>query len=62
MLMVIACAVLLTVFWYRMLTDCAKRDFPLGSSERAYWIKVMLFAGVFGSIVYYFAVYKKTET
>ncbi len=43
------------VFWVMMIVDAAKRKFP-GSSAKVGWILVLVFLGILGAIIYYFAV------
>lgn len=51
----IAAAIFLFVFWIRMIIDCAKRNFR-GENEKVVWILVIALLGVLGAAVYYFAV------
>ncbi|MEM3154539.1 MAG: PLDc N-terminal domain-containing protein [Candidatus Woesearchaeota archaeon] len=46
------------VFWILMIIDCAKRR-GLTGGERIAWILVLVFLGVIGAAVYYFAVKRK---
>ena len=54
-LLLIAVAVFLFVFWIKMIIDCAKRDFK-AENEKVVWILVIVLLGFLGAIVYYFAV------
>lgn len=51
----ITAAILLFVFWIRMIIDCAKRNFR-GENEKVVWILVIALLGILGAAVYYFAV------
>ena len=54
-LIAITVAILLFIFWIKMIIDCAKRDFK-GDSEKVVWILVIVLLGFLGAIIYYFAV------
>lgn len=54
-LLAIAAAIFLFVFWIRMIIDCVKRNFR-GENEKVVWILVIALLGVLGAAVYYFAV------
>ena len=54
-LLLIAVAVFLFVFWIKMIIDCAKRDFK-AENEKVVWILVIVLLGFLGATVYYFAV------
>ena len=44
------------VFWIWTIIDIAKRKFK-DDSDRVVWILVVVFLGILGSIIYYFAYY-----
>jgi cytochrome c oxidase assembly factor CtaG len=46
------------IFWILMIIDCAKRK-RLTDGERIAWILVIVFLGVIGAAIYYFAVKRK---
>lgn len=54
-LLAIALAVFLFVFWIKMIIDCAKRNFK-GDSEKVVWILVIVLLGFLGAAIYYFVV------
>ena len=54
-LLFIALAVFLFVFWIKMIIDCAKRNFK-AENEKIVWILVIVLLGFLGATVYYFAV------
>jgi len=54
-LIAIAAAIFLFVFWIKMIIDCAKREFK-GENDKVVWILVIVLLGVIGATVYYFAV------
>lgn len=56
-LLIVTVAILAFVFWIMMIVDCAKRDFK-GDSEKIVWILVLVFLGIIGALIYYFAVAK----
>lgn len=45
------------VFWILMIIDAAQRK-GLSDGERIAWILVLVFIGIIGAIIYYFAVKK----
>ncbi len=52
-------AILSVVFWIWTIIDCARRNFK-GDTEKIVWILILIFLGILGSIIYYFAiVYQK---
>ena len=54
-LFLIVAAILVFIFWIRMIIDCAKRDFR-GENEKVVWILVIVLLCALGATVYYFAV------
>ena len=58
MLLFFTAAIASMVFWILMIIDCAKRK-NLSDGERVAWILVLVFLGVIGATVYYFAVKRK---
>ncbi len=58
MLVLFAAMISLFVFWIYMIIDCAKNR-KLSDSERIAWILVLVFLGVIGGTIYYFAVKRK---
>lgn len=53
-------ALLLFVFWIMMLVDSATRKFKEGH-DKIVWVLVNIFAGIVGSLIYYFVVYIKDK-
>ena len=47
--------IFLTILWILMIVDAAQRDFK-NKDERVIWILLLVFLGVLGAIIYYFAV------
>lgn len=47
--------ILLLVFWVWMIVDCVKRNFKK-DNEKIVWILVILFAKIFGALIYFFVV------
>jgi len=54
-LLVIAFGVFCFVFWILMIVDAAQRK-SLSDGERIAWILVLVFIGIIGALIYYFAV------
>ncbi|WP_417388015.1 PLDc N-terminal domain-containing protein [Gimesia sp.] len=52
-LSVIALVILQFVMWVWMLVDCLKYE-PSTGNEKVIWILLMVFLGIFGSLLYYF--------
>ncbi|MFH1394284.1 MAG: PLD nuclease N-terminal domain-containing protein [Candidatus Micrarchaeota archaeon] len=46
------------VVWLWALVDCLGRKFK-GENDKLLWVLVILFAGIIGSVIYYFLVKKK---
>lgn len=57
-LLAIALGVFSFVFWILMIIDAAQRK-GLSDGERIAWILVLVFIGIIGAIIYYFAVKRK---
>lgn len=51
----ITLGILLLAFWVWMIVDCARRNFKNGN-EKIIWILIILFAKVFGAVIYFFVV------
>lgn len=60
LLFTIIVSIFLFLFWILMIIDCAKRKFK-EDSERIVWILVLIFTGIIGALVYYFAVKNKKK-
>jgi uncharacterized membrane protein YqjE len=56
-LLAIALGIFSFVFWILMIVDAAQRK-GLSDGERIAWILVLVFIGIIGAIIYYFAVKK----
>lgn len=56
----IALIIGLFIFWIMMIIDCANRDFP-NNNDKVIWILVLVFLGVLGGTIYYFAVKRKNS-
>ena len=54
-LLVIFVGLAITAAWIYTLIDIIQRDFD-GENEQLLWVLVILFAGIIGSIIYYFVV------
>jgi hypothetical protein len=50
-----------SVVWLKMLIDCARRDFSR-KDDRVAWILVIVLLSIFGAILYWFEVYRKSES
>jgi Na+/melibiose symporter-like transporter len=50
-LLFLVCGLLLFLFWLAMLIDCVKRE----TNDRIGWILVLVFLGVIGAPLYFFA-------
>lgn len=59
-LIILALAVLIFIFWISMLVDCIKRKFK-EDSDKIIWIIVIIFTGVIGASIYYFIVKTKDK-
>lgn len=59
-LLVIAACVALFVFWIAMIIDCAKRKFK-SDTEKVVWILLLIFLGILGAGIYYFAVKREDK-
>ena len=57
MILLFAVGIAATVFWILMIIDCAKRK--MSDGERVAWILVLVFLGIIGATIYYFAVKRK---
>lgn len=57
-LLIVLLGIAALVFWIWSIIDCAKRKFK-NSTEQIVWILVIVFLGVLGSIIYYFAVKRR---
>jgi len=42
-----------TVFWVWMLIDCLKNE-PSEGNDKIIWVLVIIFASIFGAVLYYF--------
>ena len=51
----IAVAIFLFIFWIKMLIDSIKRDFKK-DNEKIVWVLVIVLLGFIGATIYYFAV------
>lgn len=49
------------VFWIIMLVDACTRKFK-ESNDKVVWVLVNIFAGLIGSLIYYFVVYWKDKS
>jgi len=56
-LLAVALGIFSFVFWILMIIDAAQRK-SLSDGERIAWILVLVFVGIIGAIIYYFAVKK----
>lgn len=56
-LLAVAIGIFSFVFWILMIIDAAQRK-SLSDGERIAWILVLVFVGIIGAIIYYFAVKK----
>lgn len=56
-LLVVVVAILAFIFWIIMIVDCAKREFK-SDAEKIVWILILVFLGIIGALIYYFAVAK----
>jgi heme/copper-type cytochrome/quinol oxidase subunit 2 len=54
-LLAIAIGIWAFVFWILMIIDAAQRK-SLSDGERIAWILVLVFIGIIGALIYYFAV------
>ena len=54
-ILIFALSIGTAIFWLWMLIDLIKRE----TTDKALWAVLMLFAGIIGSIIYFFSVYKK---
>jgi len=54
--LVLILALVFFVLWLWMLIDCLKRDDYDGPNDKLLWVLLMLFAGIIGTILYYFIV------
>lgn len=54
-LVVLALAILATIFWIMMVVHAARN--PI--NNKGIWIVVMIFTGIVGALIYYFAVKRK---
>ena len=59
-LLLILIGALLFVFWIMMLVDSATRKFKEGH-DKIVWVLVNIFAGIIGSLIYYFVIYIKDK-
>lgn len=60
MMLLIILGILSTIFWIWMIVDAATRK-KLSDGERIAWILVLVFLGVLGAAVYYFAVKRSSK-
>ncbi len=59
-LLIVAIAILGTVFWIWMIIDCAKRDFKK-DNDKVIWILVIVLLQLIGAIIYYFTIKKSDK-
>lgn len=50
----------ITAAWIYTLVDALTREFD-GEHEKLLWVLVLLFAGIIGSIIYYFIILNEAE-
>jgi drug/metabolite transporter (DMT)-like permease len=59
-LLAIALGIFCFVFWILMIIDAAQRK-GLSDGERIAWILVLVFIGIIGALIYYFAVKRNSK-
>ena len=59
---IVACAVFAgAIFWVWMFIDCLSREKYDEQNDKLIWVIVMLFASIFGAILYFFIVRRKLK-
>ncbi len=58
-LAIMAAALFSFIFWIWMIVDCAQRD--MKGDNKVVWILILVFLGILGAIIYYFAVKRKSK-
>jgi len=59
-LLAISLGIFSFVFWILMIIDAAQRK-GLSDGERIAWILVLVFVGIIGALIYYFAVKRNSK-